>query len=157
VKTLIGLFYRISEVYHQIFKYPRKSAQIVIKTPKGIILVKPTYASQYYFPGGGIKMSEKPKQAAIREAKEELGINLIPINLKLFGKFTNYRYGWQDNIWLFTTNCRFPINPNHKNFEIHHYIFVNSQNFRKYNLSPATRRHLTEYYSVPQKHFSKNW
>lgn len=43
-----------------------------------ILLVKPTYRDGWQFPGGGVDTNESPRQAATRETKEELGLDIEP-------------------------------------------------------------------------------
>lgn len=57
-------------------------AAAIIKYKEGIILIKRQkgYGDEkiiyYTVPGGGIEENEEPKEAVIREAKEELGIEI---------------------------------------------------------------------------------
>ncbi len=53
-------------------------ARVVIYDFNGrVLLIRNRFGSRRWtLPGGGIKRSESPKQAAIREVREELGLNL---------------------------------------------------------------------------------
>jgi 8-oxo-dGTP diphosphatase len=69
---------------------PRKAtgAGVLFFNAKGeMLIVKPTYLDRWLWVGGGIEDNETPLQAAIRESKEEIGIN--PKGLKL--AFVQYR------------------------------------------------------------------
>jgi 8-oxo-dGTP pyrophosphatase MutT (NUDIX family) len=46
-----------------------------------LLIVKPTYKNGWSIPGGGVDPDESPKTAAIRETKEELGLDLKAIVL----------------------------------------------------------------------------
>jgi 8-oxo-dGTP pyrophosphatase MutT (NUDIX family) len=65
---------------------PKKkvAAKVILKSDKGnILLVKPDYKDTWQMPGGGAELGEDPKLAAIREAKEETGIEIQLSNLRL--------------------------------------------------------------------------
>ena len=44
----------------------------------GILLVRPTYNDVWHLPGGVVEAGESPVAAAIREVKEELGLDVEP-------------------------------------------------------------------------------
>lgn len=46
-----------------------------------MLILKPTYKNHWLLPGGVIEANESPRQACIREVKEETGINCQPIRL----------------------------------------------------------------------------
>lgn len=53
---------------------------IFFNNKKQILLVKPTYKKEWILPGGVVEKGESPRISAIREVKEELGLNAV--NLK---------------------------------------------------------------------------
>ena len=57
------------------------SATVVIEDQNRTLLVKANYKSHWTFPGGAVDAGETPKEAAIREVKEEIGIDLDPDKL----------------------------------------------------------------------------
>lgn len=66
-------------------KSPKLAADIVILYPDGqIVLVKrkyDPYKGQWALPGGGVEIGETVEQAAIREAKEETGLDVRLVRL----------------------------------------------------------------------------
>lgn len=64
----------------------KQRVRAIIPYNNGLILIKRirqinnTEKQYYVFPGGGVETNENLDQAIIREVKEELGINIIPIN-----------------------------------------------------------------------------
>ena len=46
-----------------------------------ILILKPTYKDNWLLPGGVIEANESPRQACIREVKEETGIDCQPTRL----------------------------------------------------------------------------
>jgi ADP-ribose pyrophosphatase YjhB (NUDIX family) len=41
-----------------------------------LLIVKPTYRSEWLVPGGAVELDESPRRACMRELREELGIGL---------------------------------------------------------------------------------
>lgn len=59
----------------QKFATPRVAAGVLFRDEAGrVLLVKPTYKDGWDLPGGYVEIGESPKQAAIREVREELGV-----------------------------------------------------------------------------------
>lgn len=59
----------------QKFATPRVAAGVLFRDEEGrVLLVKPTYKDGWDLPGGYVEIGESPKQAAVREVKEELGV-----------------------------------------------------------------------------------
>lgn len=55
------------------------SASIILENKQGCaLIVKANYKSYWTFPGGIIDEGENPKQAAIREVREEVGLTVAP-------------------------------------------------------------------------------
>lgn len=46
-----------------------------------VLIVEPTYEPHYLVPGGGVDALEPPRDAAIRECKEELGLDVEIVRL----------------------------------------------------------------------------
>ena len=100
------------------------------------MIVKPSYLDRWLCPGGGIDAGESPLDAARRECKEEIGIELA----KLWPAYINYREaqpdGQTDMIqFMFTTD---PVGDNFletlrlQNGEIDEAMFVDSAELPNY-------------------------
>ena len=46
-----------------------------------ILIVKPTYKDYWTLPGGVVEQNESPRDACMREVKEEIGIEIVPKRL----------------------------------------------------------------------------
>lgn len=68
---------------------------IIINSQTEIMLVEHTYTAGWHLPGGGVDPSETPKEAIIREIKEETGliVNQEPV---LFAVYTHQIHGASD-------------------------------------------------------------
>ena len=66
------------------------------------------YAGKWDVTGGGVQAGETPAQAASREAREELGLDVDPDRLRLFH---TYRVDWDDGTGLFISvfACRVAV------------------------------------------------
>jgi 8-oxo-dGTP diphosphatase len=58
------------------------SVAVILENPVGqALIVKANYKSYWSFPGGVIDKGETPKEAAIREVREEVGLDISTDNL----------------------------------------------------------------------------
>ncbi|GAA0628345.1 NUDIX hydrolase [Sporichthya brevicatena] len=56
---------------------PRVAAGVLFFDPDGrVLVVKPTYKDAWDVPGGYVNVDETPREAAVREVKEELGLDV---------------------------------------------------------------------------------
>jgi len=86
--------------YYRSLPRKRMASGVIVRNPKGEMLVlKTTYKDHWEIPGGVVEENESPRRAAIRETKEELGLDL-PIDACLV---THYRaaQGAQDENIMF--------------------------------------------------------
>ena len=74
-------------------------AKVIIIHGDEILLIKTTYGYTYSLPGGGIKNGETPENAAIREAQEEVGIQLT--KLSPLPPFVTYEEYKKDTVYGF--------------------------------------------------------
>lgn len=57
------------------------AAVLIFNKKRQLLLEKPTYKDGWSIPGGGVEVDETPKETALREIKEELGLDLNGITL----------------------------------------------------------------------------
>lgn len=70
------------------FRNPYPAADVIIEKGEGVVLIyRKNFPQGWAIPGGFINYGESAEQAAIREVKEETGIDVE--NLKFFGVFSN--------------------------------------------------------------------
>lgn len=75
-------------------------AYILIENKK-ILLVKAKNKNAFYMPGGKPDKDETARQTIIREAKEELGIDIIPTSLRYYGTFKAQAYGKEKGLQVY--------------------------------------------------------
>lgn len=81
---------------------PRKRAigQVLVRDPEGrVLLCQMTYKKDWDLPGGVVEVGESPQLAAVREAEEELGLDIAPGELLLTDWLPPWG-GWDDAICL---------------------------------------------------------
>ena len=66
------------EYYATLPKHIAGAGAIFRDANGGILLVKPSYRETWEIPGGGLEHGEDPWAAAVREVKEETGLELRP-------------------------------------------------------------------------------
>lgn len=66
----------------------------------GILLVRHTYVSGWFLPGGGVEPGESLQQALVREVDEEGGV-LVDAPPRLFGVYHNRRASPRDHVALY--------------------------------------------------------
>ena len=54
-----------------------------------VLLIRNSYRRSDSFPAGGLRRGESPRQAAVRELAEEVGIRTSPESLRYFGKIVS--------------------------------------------------------------------
>lgn len=65
-------------------RYPKKrsAAGAILLNERGeMLVVNPTYKDHWEFPGGIIEDNESPRQACLREVKEEIGLDRVRADL----------------------------------------------------------------------------
>lgn len=109
MKSLLDLFfqmayftaYRIVRIYWGIRKPKTYGALITIWHKGKILLVKNSYLNYFSLPGGYIRQGEKAVTAAVRELREEVGINVREEELQLVLETEHDWENRRDNVSIF--------------------------------------------------------
>ena len=90
--NLYRFLYPFAKLYWFLFRPKTFGAKVLIKCGEEILMIRHTYGKQNWtLPGGGMKRGEKPDEAAKREVKEEMEIDLAEVIL-LGQFFLNQEY-----------------------------------------------------------------
>ncbi len=66
----------VGEYYKSLPKKRVGAGALIFNDKKELLIVKPHYKDYWSIPGGTVDANESPKQACIREVKEEIDLNL---------------------------------------------------------------------------------
>lgn len=69
------------EYFAQLHKLPVAAGALISDKEGKVLLLKPTYRDQFLIPGGMVEVDESPAQAAVREIKEEIGLEINLLSL----------------------------------------------------------------------------
>ncbi len=95
----------LARLYCLILKPNRVGVKIIIKHNNEILLLKRSYGEKVWtLPGGAISKNESPEDAARREAKEEIGINLEDI--LQYGSFRHEGKNIKDFVYVFAAEVQ---------------------------------------------------
>lgn len=93
--------YRLHLAWNFVFRPECHGAWVAVWSQGQLLLIKNAYRSSITLPGGSIDGAEKPVEAALRELREEVGIEAKPQDLVFWGQYLSlveYKY---DHINLF--------------------------------------------------------
>ncbi len=80
------------KIYCFLFRPIRIGVRVMMIQNNEVLLIRHTYLSGWFMPGGGIKRHETLEQAAHREAREETGAELLEISLLgVFSSFVQWK------------------------------------------------------------------
>ena len=114
-------------------------AIVLDETGTRILLVKHTYITGWYLPGGKVEKKETILEAFSRELQEELG--LVPNESRLFGVYESCAEGKRDTIVVLICKGVFGMPTQHG--EIAEACFFEMSALPR-DLSPGTRRRIEE-------------
>lgn len=81
--------------------FARPSVRSIIITQGKVAMVHSLKYDYYKFPGGGIEAQEEPREALMRETREESGLVVIPSSIKPYGSVRRVQKGLdEDSIFL---------------------------------------------------------
>lgn len=125
---------------------------IVLNGQGQVLLVKHTYHTHWYLPGGGVKKNESTIEAVIRELKEETGLVVAPEEPQLFGIYHHTYLGVNDYPVIYVVK-NYSTVPAHSG-EIEQMNWFHYAELPEMT-SPGTRRRLTEYFT--ESAHSERW
>ena len=138
-RSFLRLLYLGATLYWRLTRPVRLGVKLLLLREGQVLLVKHSYQQSWFLPGGGVKRGETLEQAGRREAAEEVGGSLGP--MELFGLYANFTEGRSDHIAVFL--CREFTLVEKKDWEIEACEFfpVGSP---PPGASPGTRRRIEE-------------
>ncbi len=93
----------VQRLYWFIFRPTLRGVKCIIENNDKFLLVKLNYAHhRWIIPGGGVKKNESSLQAAVREVKEEVGLDVK--NLVSIGSYTSNKDYKENIVEIFLAN-----------------------------------------------------
>lgn len=129
-------------VYWFIFRPITLGIRCIIINDGKVLLIKHSYISEWYFPGGHVEKRENYYEAALREVKEELSIDLKskPYLLGLYASFREYKNCHTVVLVFHEENVHLKVD----GYEVENAKWYGLDNLPE-DISPATKRRLEEY------------
>jgi 8-oxo-dGTP diphosphatase len=90
--------FRAYEVYCYLVQPKVYGVYVAVWYDGQLLLVENSYRSQLYFPSGGVRSGERPLEAARRELKEEVGIDLPPEKFSLVFEMHLHHNNMRDRV-----------------------------------------------------------
>lgn len=115
---------------------------LVIDEENRILLVRHTYVSGFYLPGGGVERGETMLEALARELQEEGGVHLLGAPA-LHGVYLNRRASPRDHVALYVVRRFQHSGPRAPDFEIAEAAFFPLDDLPS-DATPATRARIAE-------------
>ena len=134
------VFHRLRRLWWRLARPRTRGARVILVDEAGrVCLVRHSYGAGWYLPGCGLHRGEDPASGAIREVREELGVEVVVSDL--LGAFTSRAEGKRDTIWVFSaTTSGFPRPGSAEVVECDWFELSDLPS----GTSPATRRRLEE-------------
>ncbi|MDQ3074239.1 MAG: NUDIX domain-containing protein [Pseudomonadota bacterium] len=142
-KGLVDIAYALQRQAWRVFRPKTRGVKIMLFNADGeLVLIRNAYGSSdlFVFPGGGIRPFEKPAVAAVREVREELGLNVL--DLRFRSQHFSSAEGKRDQVFLF--EGLIDREPTIDNCEVREARFVAMDRVPPAT-SAATRRRIEEY------------
>lgn len=104
IPFLLNIYYSLNILYSRLFRPKSLGVRALVVVDNKILLVKHSYRSKYFIPGGGVKKGEHLEDAAAREVFEETGIKVNSESAKLVGVYRHFAEYKDDTIAIFIYN-----------------------------------------------------
>jgi 8-oxo-dGTP diphosphatase len=143
--------YRMMRMYWRVRRPRTSGALVAIFNSDCLLLVKNSYVPYYSLPGGYLRRGETARDAARRELREEVNIDVSPEQLEAAVDSTQDWEGKRDhvNIFVLTLDTRPSVTIDNR--EVVHAGWYSPEDALKLNLFPPIRRLLEERFGARVK------
>jgi 8-oxo-dGTP diphosphatase len=132
--------YRMARVYWTLFNPLHHGALVALWHEGKILLIRNSYVDYFSLPGGYVRRGEQPRDAAVRELREEVSLSVDPEQLELRVDETNDWEGRQDHVVIFELCVTDPPRIQVDNREVIAAEFVSPEDALSRRLFPPLRR-----------------
>lgn len=122
------ILHQVAKIYWFIFQPKTFGVKVVIRNGGEVLMIKNSYGgwNKWMFPGGGVNKGENFEEAAKREIKEEVGVDLIDV--RKVGEYTSNKEYKKDTVFVFLSEV------SSKNFKLDNKEIAEAQWFGLDNL-----------------------
>jgi nucleoside triphosphatase len=127
--------------------FPEPTVGVFIFNPSGelLLLKSHKWPGRYVVPGGHVELGERIEEAAVREAKEETGLDVYDLEFILFQEFIYDPSFWKPRHFIFFDyTCKTRSPDVHLNDEAEEYIWVRLEAAVQLPLDAYTRKAIEE-------------
>ena len=138
------VLYRLHLAWNFLFRPECHGVWIAVWAEDRLLVVQNAYRNSITLPGGSIDRGEQPVDAALRELREEVGIEAAPQDLLFWGQYLSFVEYKRDHINLF--ELKLPAMPPFRldNREVNWARVCTSDQALELNLFPALRTYLKD-------------
>ncbi len=105
-RTAYRIAYQGARIYWRVFRPPNRGALVAIWCDGRVLLVKNSYVKHYSLPGGNLRSDEQALDAAVRELREEISLEVDPNQLTVA---LDHRHEWEgrsDHVVIFQLDVK---------------------------------------------------
>jgi 8-oxo-dGTP pyrophosphatase MutT (NUDIX family) len=100
-RVALRVAWQVMLAYRRLLRPRTQGACVLVWSGDGLLLVRHSYKPGYGVPAGMIGRGETPADAAARELREEVGIQVSPDALRHAGSALSREYGNEDHLHFF--------------------------------------------------------
>jgi nucleoside triphosphatase len=123
--------------------FPEPTVGVFIFNPSGelLLLKSHKWPGRYVVPGGHVELGERIEEAAVREAKEETGLDVYDLEFILFQEFIHDPSFWKPRHFIFFDYaCKTRSSDVQLNDEAEEYVWVRLEAAVQLPLDAYTRK-----------------
>jgi 8-oxo-dGTP diphosphatase len=137
--------YQLIRILWALLRPTTHGALIVVWKAGSVLLVRNSYVPYYSLPGGYVRGGETTLQAAVRELKEETGLDVQPSELKLSHEETHNWEFRRDHVTMYDLIAKETVGVNIDHREVIAAQFFTPEEALKLQLFPPLRRRIEKY------------